>query len=331
MTTLVAINTRDAVVMGTDSLGTVTRSLVDPNDLAEYFETGNGSKIKVGPDGKPFLDEMSKIFQRCREVPYNNVANMDKLHSLSPLEMGVMTSGPAALGDRSIKSLIGEFRNTDKVFQSKELNYSLQSIGERLLAFLWGYYHQQYPDERLRPELELILCGYDKEKYTPGVVRIYVNENQIRETDYDYCLILGGQTREIQRLVFGTDAYNKSQLMGRSDSLLNKYHELLSREIEASGLPVTLKRPEEFRDELKLFHGWDFEGLSANWSALSEQNAIECVDFLVKLMIDSQRFSTQIPSVGGEVQIAVITKASGFTFVSKREWRHGDCTVPARE
>jgi len=53
MTTLIAITTRDAVVMGADSLGTTVKSWIDPNDLAPYFDTDNGSKIKLGPDGKP--------------------------------------------------------------------------------------------------------------------------------------------------------------------------------------------------------------------------------------------------------------------------------------
>lgn len=41
MTTLVALNTRDALVMGCDSLGTVTKRLVNPFDLMNYFDPDN--------------------------------------------------------------------------------------------------------------------------------------------------------------------------------------------------------------------------------------------------------------------------------------------------
>lgn len=331
MTTLVAINTRDAVVIGSDTLGTVTRSLVDLRDLSEYFESGNGSKLKVGSDGRPLLDELAKIISRSHEIPYSYMTHVDKLFSLSPLEMGVMAAGIAAIGDRTIKNLIAEFKMKDKVFKSKTSNYTLKTIGERLLGFLWGYYSAQHPDASSRPDLELMLCGYDKQRFTPGVLRIYVHENRIGEPDYDFCLFLGGQTKEIQRLVFGTDVYNKTRLMAQADNLLKKYHSLLSQQLQASGVDIKLKEPEEFGEELKVFHNWNFEGMSANWSSFSEQNAIECIDFLVKVMINSQHFSTQIPSVGGEVQIAVVKKGSGFNLVSKRVWRHGDYAVPACE
>lgn len=322
MTTLIAINTRDAVVMGSDSLGTMTRSLIDPCDLAEYFDTAN-SKIKIGPDGKPLLHELSQITSRCRNLPYNYITHVEKIFSLSPLEMGVMTSGAAAIGDRSVKNLILEFKSKDKVFRSRSSNYTLKSVGERLLGFLWEHYNQQYK-EGLRPELELMLCGYDKRKYTPGVVRIYVHENKIHGPDYDLCLFLGGQTREIQRLVFGTDAHNKVRMIKRVNDLLEKYHQLLSQQVEASGIKLKLNMPGEFGDELKLFNGWDLQHLEANWSAFSEQNALECVDYLINVMIRSQQFSIEMPSVGGRAQIAIIKKDSGFSFISKIDWELGD-------
>jgi len=54
MTVLVALSTKDALVMGCDSLGSTTKPLVDPFDLvAEYFETDDEWKLKTDKDGKP--------------------------------------------------------------------------------------------------------------------------------------------------------------------------------------------------------------------------------------------------------------------------------------
>ena len=94
---------------------------------------------------------------------------------------------------------------------------------------------------------------------------------------------------------------------------------------------MKLKQPGEFGDELNLFHNWKLEGMEANWGAFSEQNALECVDFLVNIMIKSHQFSSQMPTVGGEVQLAVIKRVSGCNFVSRREWRHEDYIVPMQE
>src|SRR4030042_608874 len=140
MTTLIAINTRDAVVMGADSLGTTVKSWIDPNDLAKYFDLDNGSKIRVGPDGKPALEELSQITCQCQEVVCSHLTHVDKLFSLNPLKIGVMCAGIAYIGDRSVKSLITEFKQRDKAFKLKTSNYTLKTIGERLLSFLWSHY-----------------------------------------------------------------------------------------------------------------------------------------------------------------------------------------------
>ncbi|MDD5039145.1 MAG: hypothetical protein PHN78_07500 [Dehalococcoidales bacterium] len=326
MTTLISINTRDAVVMSTDSLGTMVKSWIDPTDLAAYFDLNDGIKVRLGPDGKPALGDLSQITRR--EVVCSHLANVEKILSLSPLEMGVMCAGIGYIGERSIKSLVSEFKARDKVFQTKQANYTLKSVAEKLLAFLRIFYTEQYKDE-FRPELEPMLCGYDKRKYTPGMVRIYVHENRIKGPDYDLCLFMGGQTKGIQRLIFGIDADNKVRLMDRVDELLSKYNSLLTEQLVEQCVKVELKKPEDFGDKLRLFQDWEFDRMQANWGAFSEQSAIECADFLVSLMISSQKYSTDMVSVGGDVQIAVIKKGSGFTYVSRREWHHGENAVPA--
>lgn len=314
--------------MGSDSLGTVTKQVLDPDDLTEYFELGNGFKIKTGPDGQPLLDEWTKILHKTHTVPSNYYTNVEKIFPLNNLEMGVMCSGIAALGDRSIKNLIWEFNSLEEVIELRNSDYTLNSVGEKLLNFLWEHYSRIFPETSSRPDLELMLCGYDRKKYTPGMIRIHVQNRKVYETDYDFCVFFGGQTKEIQRLVFGTDMFNKVKLIDRSKELLNQYHDLLAKDLESRGIQVQLNKPDEYGQELDLFKGWRLEGLASNWGAFSEQTAVECIDFLVNIMIRSHEFSTQIPSVGGEVQIAIIKKISGFQYISKREWRHGDYRVP---
>lgn len=331
MTTLIALATRDALVMGCDSLGTVTRRLLDPFDLAEYFDPDNRFKAKLNPNGQPLLDDFSKIYLKSQHIPYDHMTHVDKLLPLSPPEMGVMFSGEMAVGDRTIKSLIAEFKSTSTIFKGNDTNYTLKSVGNRLLKFLWPIYLQQHPDEHTRPELELMLGGYDKRRPTPGVIRLFLHENKIEDPDYDFGLYFGGQFKEIERLIRGTDFANGIRLIKRTEELLKRYHTLLTQQLEANGTRLDLKTPDEFGDELHLFHDWDLEGLPARYGAFSEQNAIECVDFLVNIMIRSQQFSTQMPTVGGEVQVAVIKKGSGFNFVSRREWRHHDHAIPAKD
>ena len=88
--TLVALASKDALVMGTDSLATVPRQLVDPRDLLMYFDRDNDFKIKVDDHGKPLLDSLPTLMDQAQSVPYNQLNNVSKLFDLSPLPMGVM-------------------------------------------------------------------------------------------------------------------------------------------------------------------------------------------------------------------------------------------------
>jgi len=73
------------------------------------------------------------------------------------------------------------------------------------------------------------------------------------------------------------------------------------------------------------------DGFDANWGDFSEQNAIECVNFFVEIMIKSQQFSSRLPTVGGEVHISLITKNDGFRFISREEYEHEGYVVPKEE
>ncbi len=315
MTVLIAINTRDAIIMGSDSQGTVTRPLISPEDLSEYFERDNGQRLKAGVDGQPVLDNWAKIACRTKNVPYKTYTCVDKMHSLKPLNMGIMSSGISAIGDRSVKSLLGEFMTT-AVFTELSLgDYTLRETAEQLLAFFRQRYLEEFPESG--PDLDLMLCGYDSGRYTAGVARVHVHLGQMSEPDHDFCIFFGGITRELQRLLFGIDAEGKSRLMQRNRSILAKYHELLSEQLRDAGVDIQLKLPEEFGSELKIFHEWRMESLQMNCANYSEKTALEAAEFLINVMIKTQQFSNQVPSTGGNPQIAIIRKHSGFEMVTR--------------
>ena len=138
MTTLVALASKHALVMGTDSLVTVTRRLVDPLDLLECFETKDDFKLKVDDQGKPLLDSFRTLMEHAQAVPYNQLSSVSKLFDLSPLPMGVMFTGTTSIGTRTIGKLISQFREADPVYDAdaKPSNYTVRSVGGRLLQSL---------------------------------------------------------------------------------------------------------------------------------------------------------------------------------------------------
>lgn len=329
MTTLVALSTKDSLVMGCDSLGTVTTPSVNPWELRDFFD--EQSNIRTDSAGKPLLRKFEQIYEKMQEVPYDQMSHVNKLCSLQPLPMGVMATGITSITDRTIRSLIFELKKTDKGFNDpdKLTNFTVKSVAQRILDFIYPLYESEYPQDGFKPHLELIIGGYDKQSQIPCINRILVHENSTKPTLKDFGIVFGGEMREIGRIVFGTDASNKYKMMKRNDELLTRYHRLLSDELAKQNISFTLPKPDKYKDELYLFSDeWDLDGFEARTGDFSEQNAIEFVDFLIDIMIKSQQFSSRLPVVGGEKHIAIITKTGGFRWVSEERLVHGAHSIP---
>ncbi len=329
MTTLVALSTKDSLVMGCDSLGTVTKSFVNPWDLTEFFD--DKFNLRIDSNGNPILKNFDQIHSKTEEIPYDQMTHVNKLCSLQPLPMGAMATGITSIGDRTIRSLISELKKTDKGFRDpdKLTNFTVKSVAQRMLDFIYPLYNNEYPKDKFRPHLELIIGGYDKQSPIPSIYRIQVHENSLKSTIPDFGVVFGGEMREIGRITFGTDFDNKYKMVKRNEELLTRYHSLLLDELKKHSISFELPKPESYKKELYLFSDeWDLDGFESRFGDFSEQNAIECVDFFVDIMIKSQQFSARLPVVGGEKHIAIITKTGGFRFVSEERLVHGIHSIP---
>jgi hypothetical protein len=327
MTTLVALSTKDALVMGCDSLGSVNKDLVDPYELFSFFDPHDDWNIKRDSDGNPLLANIKQIMDLTESIPYNHMTHVTKLCSLDPLPMGIMTAGITSIGNRTIRSLISEFKQTDKAFSQTKppTNYTVRSIGDRIKRFIFSLYQTEYQEGGYKPALEFIIGGYDKQSPIPSIYRIHIESNELKGAIDDFGIVFGGQMQEIQRIVFGSDIENKFKMMDRSNYLLNKYHELLSSHLQDRGISEELPQADTYSDTLRFFNDdYDLDGFDARWGDFSEQNAIECVDFFINIMIKSQQFSSRLPTVGGDVHIALITKDKGFRYISGEELQHGE-------
>jgi 20S proteasome alpha/beta subunit len=332
MTVLVALATKDALVLGCDSLGTIPKVLVDPLDLiSEFFDPENEWNLKVGNDGKTILQDFHDIYKKARSVPFDHMTHVTKIFSLAPLEIGVMQTGIVSIGDRTIKSLINEFKSNEPAFNNKKkpTNYTVKSIGKKLLNFINKFFKEAYPNDK-KPHLEFMIGGYDKQKQVPSIYRIYFHENRLDEVFIEsFGIAFAGQMQEIQRIVFGIDGTNSLILTERAKILFDKYRELSQKYLEKKGITEELPRWDVYKNELSLLKDLELNRFDAEWGDFSEQNAIECVNFFVEIMIKSQQFSRGLPTVGGAVHIGLITKKNGFQFISKEEYEHEGFTTPA--
>ena len=60
-------------------------------------------------------------------------------------------------------------------------------------------------------------------------------------------------------------------------------------------------------------------GNSPNYAAFSLQDAIDYAKFLIRTTSDFQRFSGEMPTVGGDIDIALITQHRGFQWIAQKQ------------
>ena len=162
MTTLITFSTKDVIVMGCDSLGTVSRNMVDPYELAQYFDFDRDGELKTDENGKPVLSNFWKhIHSRNKNIPYSHMTHIDKLFKLNK-RVGVMTSGIISIGDISLKSII-----QDVAQDCAEGLNEVHSVTEKLVNEIKNHYKKNMPKMRHNLKLSFLL-----EVWTPRIVSL---------------------------------------------------------------------------------------------------------------------------------------------------------------
>ena len=320
MTTIVTFATKDVIVMGSDSLGTTSRDMIDAAKLYSHFDKeGNLKKPKSS------FNFWKDIYPNREALPYSHMAHMDKLFQLYK-NVGVVTAGLASIGHRTIRSLIQEIASEEKEIECNE-------AVDRLINKIKPYYEEEYSERPDQPTIELLVGGWNAGNSKPRMYRINFpklmeSQEEGLKTHESTGILFGGQYREIARLMHGTDAENMIEIQNRHETLLRRFVADLKKlnpnqKIKLPKLQVTSRRFHMFgpldpdnSDNIE----WGLSGLKASVGDFSDQNAINCVYWLIDLMIKVQEFGDSMPTVGGDIHIAIIDRKEGFKFLSQESY-----------
>jgi hypothetical protein len=337
MTTTISLPTRDCIVIGCDSLATSSQTILDPYKLLSTFFDEDG-KLKSDDSGAPILDHVKKLFAYTEQLPKNQLPNVTKIFSLHPYKAGLLFAGISGIGSKSIRSLVETFVGNELKKNGLAESAALENVGNALLHFLDQEFEVSFPDidRQFRPSMEILLSGYSADSRNPQIFRLHVGaekslNKELQEDRFD--IVFGGQHDVIQRVVKGIDFESYCNLIAKSETILNRYHSIIQEWLKGRGITVDIPPPDTSQEVMQLFGG-DFGGVRGIFSdngSLSEQAAINFVEFLVNTMINAQEFSDKIPTVGGQIHVAIITPAQGFRWISKEEYRFQGHSVPRYE
>ena len=329
MTVLVSLQTKDSIVAGCDSLATQSKDFINPADIIDRYFDINTKNIDILKDGagNPLLDNAIKLVELVQKIPYNHLSQVTKLYSLDPMKIIVLTTGIASIGKRTIRYLIEDFQV--KVLKHISSDYTVRTIGNKLRRHFRKAYNKIYPPQRtpLKPYLELMITGYSSRFREPETWRIYVHLNKLVPSlkRGKFGVAYGGQYKEIERIIKGTDSKNYQNMEDRHFVKILEYKSKVENLLQRRNLKVRLPNPlsdanyQKFRMQEG---GWKLDKFESIYGDFSEQNSVDFVNWMVDIMIKAQQFNNRMPTVGGDVHIALLTKKDGFEFISKEVLTH---------
>lgn len=332
MTTTISFATRDCIILGCDSLATVTIPAVPISSLIDFFDPDKEWQWRTDGSGKPVLKGYSDIYGLAEDIPYNQVPSVTKIFSLSPAAAGALFSGIATINNKSMGNIIDEFLAAVEIKDYLKGNYSISGLAERLLAHFAQDYDAAFADRAVKPILEIVLSGYSKRHRQPEVFRLtfgmkHESKKEVERGSYN--ITFGGQHDVIERVVRGIDFQGFLNHIEKLSRILASYREMVQSYLTSGGIAAEL--PPITAEDEKALGLLDLDwtcGLASDLHNFSDQAAIDFVDFLVDVMIKAQEFSGKLATVGGEIHIAIITKSSGFKWISKEEYRYRGYGVP---
>lgn len=325
MTTTISLASRDFIAIGSDSLATTSFDLIDPYEfVAEFFNDHGQLKSDVGG---PILNNAFQVFDLAKRRPVDQLPSVTKLFSLEPKKAAVVIAGASRIGDISVRNIVEGFQSSQGFLELK--SYTMKGLADLFRDYLVKIYEQELPEERGRPSIEILISGYSESSRKPEIFKVETGWDWSAEIFYadvfeevkqgDYNIKFGGQHDVIQRVVFGVDIESWGNLKNHSKRILDAFKDKIQGLINHAGIDFCVPEPDIEDPDLDIF-GMDFGGVTRSYAdvgSLSPKAGIEFVEFLISTMIKSQEFSPSIPTVGGEIHLALITKQNGFEWIRK--------------
>lgn len=236
----------------------------------------------------------------------NKVFNLRK-----GLPIGAITWGSGSIGPASISTLAKDLRRrfagNDPAHQDWKLdpdNYTIEDVANRLREFMYDELYvpafSEWPEEHAKPDLGFIVAGYSSAADMADEFQILVANGEcpppiaLRQGQ-DSGLTWNGQPEAITRLLLGFAPTLPGVLVERLGVPADQIEPAM--EIIQGALQNPLVQP-----------------------AMPFQDAIDLAEFLVDLTIKVSRFAPGAPTVGGEIEVAAISKHEGFKWVRRKHY-----------
>lgn len=322
MTINVGIVTAEALVLGCDSIASITEHLLDPF-RQDVTENADGS-MRIDFD----MDDLVPTVTGA----WGGVTKMFELSQSPPV--AAVTAGLAKLNGLNMSSLASEFAATRHAQQATHsAPVTVEDVATSFLRFMRTRYEQHYADsplpEQFRDGPEFLIGGFGTADAFPSLYRVSVQEDSCH-LEYgggEGGVTWGGESDAVERLLRGYDEeirfkvdalytgtmrIYKAEVIQAATQLLNSFSAQPGDAMES--LQTRLPKP-------PVIFPWAAEKLEIRYADLPLQDAVDLVAFLVTLQSARAKFGSGVATVGGRTHVGVITKQR-FEMLEEPQLKH---------
>jgi hypothetical protein len=283
--------------------------------------------------GQPVVDKSSL---RKQETVINVFGNVNKLFQIKDYSIGAVISGLGIIGESTFDEIFDEFESTIPSFKKPgkgKRAFSVSEMANKIARFIETRYRAVFPAEKGEkpegPGLLILLGGYSRGERKGEIYGISLPAGEVKrknDPSNPYGLSVSGQHDAIVRFLSGSSPEAvpmiTSQVFDQLPELLElvqkEYSQLILQYLEKKGFEI----PEDVKAKIPKLR---FKEIGAKLRAptpkmtykiefrhMSLQDAVDFAMFLTTLTYGRQRFVSGIPTVGGKVNLATITRKDGF-------------------
>jgi len=310
MTYIASVIARKGVAIIADSLVTSMHRVIEEDTLLNYLKNkkNTNNNITLTPS------ELATLFQK---KPSHTKDFENKLYGYDKYT-AITTSGMAWLDNMKIEEIIKEA--IQKI--TKVRGYSHQKIETKIKHLC------EFLTEKVKEHLNIfnevgntsfILTHYDRKNEKTFIYRIFIyssNKKNLNDNNYQFVgykkaedyekVVCDGQNRISERILLGDLLTTYTLIPKICNKIFTEFsiNNIPQDYIEKVKLDPNIV-PLSIIDGAKLF----------SLSDLSLQQAVDLACLLMNIEIDFQKYTEDIPTVGGVVKLAIIDE-NGFRYIA---------------
>lgn len=331
MTINVALVTNEHLILGCDSVASITASYLDPRPFLETDEDGN---YKRDENGQFVAKFQGTDLQEVVTDAWGGATKMFQLCRRAGLPIAAVTSGLAHLGGRPLSAHAYDFVRDHPDGEGETVLDTVEAFATYMSDRFERHWAAANVPPALRRDIEFLVGGIGPHDAFPSLYRINLLKPDDQRIQPQYVdghtgLAWGGQSDGVQRLMYGYDVPLWRAIEGAAqrqlEALHNEMTEAMVRILGDALKALGAELPDGVNTELpavpKFSGPWNDFVLGIDYANLPSQSAVELVSWLVNLQSGKAHFVRGVPTVGGRTHVGLVAR-DGFTMLNEPELSH---------